>query len=103
MLDFIITNWLQMISAALFAYLMSVIKKDKQEKKALRQGMRAILRDRIIQAYNHYLDKGYCPIYARENITNMYKAYHDLGGNGTITELYNKLMDMPTEPQREVM
>jgi cell division protease FtsH len=30
-----------------------------------------------------------------------YKAYHDLGGNGTITEIYQEIMVLPTEPKGE--
>jgi len=36
------------------------------------------------------------PIYARENIEQLYAQYTNLGGNGTITELMNKLRAMPT-------
>lgn len=103
MVDIIINYWTQMACAAIFGYMLQLIKKRKRESDAIQAGVQAILRDRLINAYNHYVDKEYCPIYARENITSMYKAYHDLGGNGTITELYNKLLDMPTEPRREVI
>ena len=61
------------------------------------RGVQALLRDRIIQAYNHYTDKGYCPIYGLENVESMYRQYHALGGNGAITELVDRLKELPTE------
>lgn len=63
----------------------------------IRAGLRALLRDRILQAYKHYHeDKGYCPIYALENVEEMYKQYYALGGNGTITKLLEELKELPT-------
>lgn len=76
-------------------------KKELVEQKAYNTavalGVQALLRDRIIQAYNHYQDKGFCPIYGMENVQALYLQYHNLGGNGTITELVEKLKSMPTE------
>ena len=40
--------------------------------------------------------KEYIPIYAMENIGEMYKAYHRLGGNGTITKLVEELKKLPS-------
>ena len=67
--------------------------------KAVTMGMQALLRDRLIQAFNHYQDKEYCPIYGKENIKRMYDAYHALGGNDVVTKLKDKLLDMPEEPE----
>ena len=43
---------------------------------ALFAGVRSLLRKEIIDEYNHYMDIGYIPIYALENVVEMYKAYH---------------------------
>lgn len=71
-------------------------ERMEKEHQALLDGVRSILRDRLIQAFNHYyVNKHSLPIYAMENIKHMYIAYHSLGGNGTITELYKKMMELP--------
>lgn len=72
-------------------------KEERGKNQALQNGMQALLRDRIIQAYNHYQDKGYCPIYAKENVKRMYDAYHALGGNDVATDLKDKLLNMPID------
>lgn len=72
--------------------------KQKARMHAVEKGVQSLLRDRIIQAYNHYVEKGYIPIYGMENVLNMYEAYHGLDGNGTITELVHDLKDLPHEP-----
>ena len=74
------------------------LRDERQRNAAVAEGVRALLRDRIIQAYNHYYsDYGYCPIYALENIEEMYNQYHALGGNGKITKLVEQLRTLPTE------
>lgn len=86
------------ISLILGAKLNSLGKKMKQahtEQDALKLGIQALLRDRIIQAYNHYSEKGFIPIYALENVEEMYTQYHNLGGNGVITELVDKIHKLP--------
>ena len=77
----------------------SIIRLLHKRVRALDSGMQAMLRDRIIQAYNYYKDKGYCPIYAKESTKRMYDAYHDLGGNDVATGLKDELLAMPTEKE----
>lgn len=82
----------------------TIVKKQDEERRksaALQEGMKALLRDRIIQAYNHYQEKGHWPIYGKENVKRMYDAYHVLGGNDMITRLKDTLMEMPEEPAQE--
>ena len=44
------------------------------------------------------MEKGYCPIYAKEALTRAYKAYHALKGNDVATELYEETLRLPCEP-----
>ncbi len=65
----------------------------------LKNAEQALLRDRIIQCYNHYYkEKKFMPIYARESLDHMYKEYRNLDGNGIIEDLIKKLYQLPTEP-----
>ncbi len=73
-------------------------ERQRREMEALKNGVEALLRNAIIDSYNHYEEKEYIPIYGMENILNMYKPYHDLGGNGTVTNLIEILKELPTEP-----
>lgn len=90
-MEFIIEYWI----GAVFGILITAVKLQSTKGKALQLGVQALLRDRIIQAYNHYKEKGYCPIYGRENIEGLYKQYHALGGNGTITDMMEDLRELP--------
>lgn len=108
MLDFVLKYWLEVVFAAIVAVttagykkLSTRLKSQVEKQDAVGLGVQALLRDRIIQAYNHYHEKGYCPIYALENVQSMYTQYHALGGNGTITELVERMKEMPSEPPEE--
>lgn len=103
--DWVIKHWVEwafgLISLGLTAayrHLNQRVKADRAKNDAISDGVKALLRDRIIQLHNHYLDKGYCPIYAKDNIEDMYEAYHGLGGNGTTTGLMDSIRKMQTEP-----
>lgn len=106
--NFIVKNWVGWLFATLSGILgillkrlWNMIKSDRAENEAVREGMQALLRDRIIESYNKYSEKGYCPIYAKENVKHMYEPYHALGGNDVATELVDKLMKMPEEHEEK--
>ena len=108
MIDFVAKYWLEVVFGAILAGfgaayrgLSKRVSKRIDEQEAIKLGIQALLRDRIIQAYNHYMDKGFCPIYARDNMSKLYEQYHNLGGNGTVTGLMDSLMELPTEKREE--
>lgn len=76
-------------------------KHVKMEQESFRLGMQALLRDRIVQAYNHHCETGYVPIYARENIEEMYRQYKNLGGNGVVKDLVHRIMNLPTHNENK--
>lgn len=103
-LSYIAENWVKWLFAVCIALLTlgyrTVIAKLKEEharNEAIAEGMQSLLRESIVGNYNRYTDKGFCPIYAKESVKNVYKAYHDLGGNDVATGLYKELLEMPSE------
>lgn len=82
-------------------YFTKRIKVTEKKNEAIALGVQALLKDRLIERYNHYDEKGYAPIYAKENFRNMWEQYHCLGGNGVMDELHEKFMDMPEKPGKE--
>ena len=75
------------------------IKQNESKTESVQLGVQALLRDRLYSTYLKYAEKGYAPIYARENFENMYKQYHILGANGVMDDIYRKFMDLPLEKQ----
>lgn len=80
---------------ALVAYLGTMYRIKKRENDALKSGVQALLRDRIIQHYNHYTEKGWMPIYARQSLEACYISYEALGENGVIDGLMEQLRELP--------
>jgi hypothetical protein len=104
MKEWIFKYWIGVLFSFIVVGLTAVYKKlvrnvsvKFKEQDAIKLGIQVLLRDRIVQCYNHYQEKEHCPIYALENINALYAQYHALGGNGTITELVDRLRSMPTE------
>jgi len=69
--------------------------------RVIRNGVQCLLRAEIIRCYKEYEDKHYCPIYAQESLKRMYKAYHALGGNDVATNLYERVLALPTDLPKE--
>lgn len=69
--------------------------KKKKEYEALKNGVLAILRDRIIQADMRFTERGMAMLSQKENVQMMYEAYHNLGGNGVVTRSYEHVMNLP--------
>ena len=70
-------------------------RKREEEYDALKDGILAILRDRIIQADVNFTERGVARISQKDNVQLMYNAYHKLGGNGIVTHSYEHIMSMP--------
>lgn len=84
---------------AIFKYLTTLIKKNKEDTTALKYGIQALLRSQMIADYNKYSEKGYAPIYARDNFENCWKQYHSLGANGVMDDLHEKFLELPYEKE----
>ena len=53
-----------------FKYLYSSLKKNTADTEAVKIGIQALLRSQMIADYNKWTDRGYAPIYARDNFEN---------------------------------
>ena len=70
----------------------------EEQNTATMLGVQALLRDRLLQAFNHYLARGYITAGERDNIDNMYVQYEALGPNNVISDIYNQVRALPSIP-----
>ena len=49
--------------------ILSRLQKQDARQKALEFGVQALLRDRMLHCYNKYIEAGFAPIYAKENLS----------------------------------
>ena len=83
---------------ALYGVAWSAIKKTREDNKAIKKGIQAILRAQMISEWNKWSEKGFAPIYARQNFENCWEQYHTLGANGVMDDIHVRFFQLPTEP-----
>ena len=101
---------LLMLATAIIGYVFHKLKKrdeqrDKEDaernnaieirEEAINQALRALCRDRILQGYRYYKRNSGISTNDLETMTKLYNAYHGLGGNGTVTTIYDKICELP--------
>jgi hypothetical protein len=114
-------SFLSTVATAIIGYLMYRLKKNEEAKEAklkarheeeiqrahrqelennaFRASLLALTRDRILQGYRYYRQQGCIGTQDLETMTKLYMAYHDLGGNGTITAVYDKIKALPIKEE----
>lgn len=101
-LDKFLSQIVNALAGAIITLLWTMLRAKKRENDALKEGVQALLRDRIIQAYNHYVcEKGWVPIYAKESIDACYRSYEALGNNGVIDNLMQQLNELQNYPPKD--
>lgn len=100
-LDAALNSVINVMFGGVITLLITMYRQKKKQNDALKAGLQALLRDRIIQAYNHYVqDKGWIPIYAKESIDACYKSYEALGDNGVIDNLMQQINELQNYPPK---
>lgn len=91
-----IYQWLCVLSIP--ALLAAGTKYLLNQIKGVRMGVKALLRAQMISDYNKWTDRGYAPIYAKQNFENLWEQYHALKGpNGVMDGLHSSFMALSNE------
>lgn len=98
LIEFMRQNWGWILSFSTvllggFGYLFGQLR-------ALKRGVQAMLRAQMIAEFNRWSEKGWAPIYARENFDNLWVQYEKLGKNGVMQDIRLKFLALPTREQR---
>ena len=105
--DFIIRYWLEVLFTTIAGTLSFFIKrlysrakKEVEEQKRIKEGVLAILHDRLYQICSHYIQQGWISVDDMKNLEYVYNGYHRLEGNGTGTELFQRCQKLPIHPPK---
>ena len=100
--EWIVKYWLEWVFGLLTGgvaiycrHIAKQVRKEREEQKALRDGMRSLLRRQIIADCEQAARDGYCETKMKDTINDMYTAYHALGGNGVVSRLKEQTMNLP--------
>lgn len=91
----VLTALVSTIAGAIAGAFIKGAKLKRKENKAIKGGLQSILRGEIIKQHEKYMEREYCPVYAKDALSKQYESYHELGGNGVITELYHEIIELP--------
>lgn len=98
--DGVITQVVVYVATAVLAWLVGKVtaagKADKQEREALYDGVRALLRSELMRTHHQAMRDGFASTTDKEVMQRTYDAYHRLNGNGIATSLYREMMELPT-------
>jgi len=89
--------WLEVVfglAITILSFVVGTVKKKLEEQEAIKNGLIAILHDRLFQSGMYFINKREIGLSELKNIEKLYEAYHELGGNGTGTEIYERVMDL---------
>jgi hypothetical protein len=74
-----------------------LIVNQYHQLKAVKLGLQAILRDRLLQAYEFYARRGFADYDEKANVVNLYEQYEALGPNGIMQRKHDAFLSLPDE------
>ena len=78
----------------ILGYIVWLLQQQKKDRDANSNGTMLLLRVQLIEYHSKYMKEREIPSYAYDNFSEMYDAYHALGGNGTITKMYKEIQEL---------
>lgn len=95
MIDSIMADCIYAILCVAVGYLWNKLKYYDNKQKNTDEGLKALLKDRLISIYTDAKKQKYITFDQMDRADMIYKAYHGLGGNGTGTAIIEELREMP--------
>ena len=77
--------------------MLAFVKLQMKQNKAIKLGLQAILRDRLLQAYHFYKQQGWASYDDKQNVLNLYTQYEVLGPNGIMERKHQTFLELPDE------
>lgn len=89
-------QWISVLGVpSILSGLVGFIVLQVQQDKAIKLAVRAMLRDRLLNGYKHYITKGWADLDDRSNLENVYTQYKALKGNGDMKDLRQTFRHLP--------
>ena len=100
-----ITSGVSALIGALVAVIVGRVKRGAQAsadtQRAIAAGVKTLLRNELVASHREWVEeKGYITLEALEYIDETYACYHDRGGNGSGTRLWEDIHNLPIREHR---
>lgn len=103
-----LTMLVGLVVTAIFNGAINLPKKKKMEDskrdedwRLLKKGIQALLKNDLKVRYDYWLDEGYAPEDAREDLETEYQIYHSLGKNGVMDDRRHRFLALPKDVTEE--
>ena len=91
-------QWLCVLGIpGLIATILGYVGVQYKQIKAIKLGLQALLRDRLLQAYEYYGHRGWANYDEKQNVRNLYDQYDALGPNGIMELKHEAFIRLPDE------
>ncbi len=94
--EFLMTTYTISLPLVL-GYIIWLLKEQKKIRNANSEGTKCLLRVKLIEYHDKYMEKKSIPSYALRNWIEMFNAYIKLGGNGMIEVMDKEVRKLPIE------
>ncbi len=74
-------------------------KQTREDLVFVKAGLQAVLKNELKVRYFKWLELGYAPEDAKDDLERMYTAYHNLGANGVMDKHRERFLNLPEEPK----
>lgn len=98
LLTTVLTALVSSLVGAVVASLRMASSKERAAKQAERKALRTLLRNELVQMHREWAEEhGFITLEALQYAEETYSAYHDLGGNGSGTKLWEDMKALPVK------
>ncbi len=100
MLNIIFNHTIEFVVTLIVAFITFLYKKLMKYNDTIqhaKEGVKALLKNRIIEKYKYYKEIGTINIFDKQIVNELYREYENLGGNEIIHELVNDINALPIE------
>ena len=94
--EFLMTTYTISLPLVL-GYIIWLLKEQKKIRNANSEGTKCLLRVKLIEYHDRYMEKKSIPSYALRNWIEMFNAYIKLDGNGMIEVMDKEVRKLPIE------
>lgn len=84
--------------STLISGLFSIWRSKKEREDGITAGVRMLLYDRVKFLGKRYLEKSQVTIEELEDLVEMHRIYHSLGGNGFLDSIMDSVKRLPKVP-----
>ena len=86
----------------LITFLLGRYRLKAKELVGIKQALLGITQAYLLNSCEEIRAQGWCSYETKQTLTNLYKGYHELGGDSFITTAYNSCMNLSDLPPETI-